>query len=859
MKIEDPLSTAYHAVSLDPLLNAGADILGTEARPALGRVSLRGLPFEIGSDLGRCYVAFGEDFRTAASIPIGEAVRSVVIAHRLLDSPIQSGGPVGTPVADFRFVYVDGSDHEVTVRDRFEIATLPVKWGQLPFRAMADTSDRLPPRYKGRYEDSGIRQTEAGQAWPRDYWLWAWLNPRPQRILRSIEIASRGPRFLIAGVCLGTADEHPLRLPGARTVRIDIGDQADAGRPIDSSAEAERIDYDDHLLPVRAPIDLRIAVDRGVSTFAYTVSAQSTEDFLIDPLAGFGEPRNLAATPAYVLVAALPSATLTVNQGAEVLGTVRWADVLTDSDQAAGPAKIRLVDPGRNWVRTSFLDADSGQPLACRVHFRSPDGVPFAPHGHHAHVGSDLGTWHIDVGGDVRLGQASYAYVEGACEGWLPRGEVIVDVAHGFEYEPLRSQVTIAPGQRDLTLRLKRMSDLRARRWFSGDTHVHFLSTQGAQLEARGEDLSVVNLLLSQWGHLFTNTEEFTGAPMVSRDGQTIVYASQENRQHMLGHLTLLGLKRPVMPWCSDGAEEAELGGTLEATLSEWADRCHEQGGTVIVPHLPNPNGEPAALIATGRVDGVEILEGNRYNHSEYYRYLNGGYRLPLVGGTDKMSSDVPVGLYRTYVNIPPDEEFTYESWCRNLARGRTFLSSGPLINFKAAGAIPGETIRVGAGGTVEVEAEVVSILPVHTLEIIQNGDVVASTGDPRGARRLSLRASLQIGRDSWIAARAGGLGYYDFVPHRDLWGRGIMAHTSPVYVTCGDQYRVFSDATAQYMLTLIEGSLTYIEELSAQHPDGHVTHHHGQHDHKAHLSRPLLQARDAILRRRRDELGQQS
>jgi hypothetical protein len=30
----------------------------------------------------------------------------------------------------------------------------------------------------------------------------------------------------------------------------------------------------------------------------------------------------------------------------------------------------------------------------------------------------------------------------------------------------------------------------------------------------------------------------------------------------------------------------------------------------------------------------------------EYYRYLNSGYRLPLVGGTDKMSSAVPVARF---------------------------------------------------------------------------------------------------------------------------------------------------------------------------------------------------------------------
>jgi hypothetical protein len=90
--------------------------------------------------------------------------------------------------------------------------------------------------------------------------------------------------------------------------------------------------------------------------------------------------------------------------------------------------------------------------------------------------------------------------------------------------------------------------------------------------------------------------------------------------------------------------------------MSDWADQCHAQGGTVILPHLPNPNGEPAAMIATGRVDAVEFFRHGDdypwwrglYNHLEYYRYLNGGYRLSLVGGTDKMSSEVPVGLYHT-------------------------------------------------------------------------------------------------------------------------------------------------------------------------------------------------------------------
>ena len=54
-------------------------------------------------------------------------------------------------------------------------------------------------------------------------------------------------------------------------------------------------------------------------------------------------------------------------------------------------------------------------------------------------MNSNLDTWHTDIGGDLRLGQITYAYIDGRCEGWLPRGEVIVD--HGvFKGKPGRGQ-----------------------------------------------------------------------------------------------------------------------------------------------------------------------------------------------------------------------------------------------------------------------------------------------------------------------------------------------------------------------------------------------------------------------------------
>ncbi len=825
--------TDYTPLDLSSFCSAGLDCLPERETPPTGPRTFHGIPFQIGSGDGTgepCFVKL-EAGDHPISIAIGDrTARYLIFAHRQLESSLMEGGPLGVAVARYAIRYGDGSKETVTVRERFEICALPVAWGQLPFLAVPDQPDRVMPRFEGPWGAAGERLTEIDQQYPRTFVLWAWANPHPDRPITSIEIAPAGPAFLVAAVTLGHADEEPFCRSAPRTVKITLAE------PAASAA-------------MRPPTDLRVEVDRGIATYPYALPTVDLSAFLADGMAGYGEGENQNNSPSYVEVAANPSATLSIRAGDEEIGRISWRDL--EAEGSVTPAlgvRVQVIDSERNWVRTTVLDDATGEPIPCRVHFRSPDGVPYAPHGHHAHLNGQLDTWHVDVGGDVRLGQCTYAYIDGACEGWLPRGDVAVDVARGFEYEPLRTVVRIEPGQQQLTLRLKRWRDMNARRWFSGDTHVHFLSTQGAQTEARAEDLNVVNLLLSQWGSLFTNTEEFTGGPLISTDRRTIVYASQENRQHMLGHLSLLGLKRQVAPWCSDGPSEAELGSTLETTLSQWADACHAQGGTVIIPHLPAPNGEPAALIATGRADAVEMINFSMYAHHEYYRYLNCGYRLPLVGGTDKMSSEVPVGLYRTYVRIPEDEEFTYESWCRNLRAGRTFQSGGPIIDLTVDGHQVGDVVSLpGNGGTVEVEAWAESILPLHRLEIVQQGRVGAATEDPKGARRLHLRASVPVTSHTWLAARAGGPGYTDAVKHHDVWRRGIMAHTSPVYLAVGGEWWLHDADTAAYMLTLMEGSLAYIRTRSRQARPGTVTHFHGESDHQAFLERPFQEAIQAI------------
>ena len=794
----------------------------------LGEQVFRGLPFQVGGgDPKSCLVYFGpEGYREPVSFRIQRRPRWLIVAHRLLETGLYKGEPVGKEIAVYTFCYADGKEIRCPIRERLEISIAPPRWGQLPLLAEADQEVSLLDRERGSWNFLGWRLTEVGLAWPRWFVLWAWKNPFPDAEVVSMRVEPGERGFVIGAVTASYLDEDPIGNPPKKVISIRLKDPGRRKRPFSISTH----------------------VDRGQAFYAYALPEGKPEDFLRDELKGFGQADNLTSLGAYTQVIARPSARLQVLQEGEVIDQVQWKDLLSQGKAEGSETRIEIIDQELNWVHTRVIDTDTGVQIPCRVHFRSIEGVPYAPHGHHDHLLSDQGTVNIDVGGDVRLGQATYAYIDGACQGWLPSGEVIVDVARGFEYEPCRKVVQIQRGQRELVIPVNRKTDLAAQGWYCGDTHVHFLSTSGALLEGQGEGLSVLNLLQTQWGTHFSNTEEFVGRPVATPDGNTIVYTSQENRQHILGHLSLLGLKSPVMPWCSDGASEAEFGGTLETTLSHWADECHARGGTVILPHFPDPNLEAPALIATHRADAIEMITHDPYSHLEYYRYLNGGYRLPLVGGTDKMSGEVPVGLYRTYVHIPPDQPFSYEAWIRGLTLGRTFLTSGPLIRLTVDGKQIGETIYLpGNGGTVEVMAEASSIFPIHTLQIVQEGNVAASVEEKDGRNELTLQARLKINHNTWLAARAGGRNYFEFQHHHDELKRGVMAHTSPIYLSVGEKWEMSNPETYQYMLTLLHGGLEYIRERSTQHLPGQVTHHHHEPDHMAYLERPLHEAIRAV------------
>jgi hypothetical protein len=248
--------------------------------------------------------------------------------------------------------------------------------------------------------------------------------------------------------------------------------------------------------------------------------------------------------------------------------------------------------------------------------------------------------------------------------------------------------------------------------------------------------------------------------------------------------------------------------------LNEWADRCRQQDGVVVIPHFPNPYAEVAAEIILGKVDGVELREFysptlNNYNLLEWYRFLNLGYRVAAVGGTDKMSAGMPVGGVRTYAYLG-DEDLSFDNWAKAVRAGHTFTTSGPIIDLRVEGKGMGDAIYLPAGGgTLEVQAEARSVAPFHIVQIVMNGKVVAEETAEAGTYEAHIAAKVKVDSSSWLAARCLSM-------HKlwHCWPVHMVAHTTPVYVNV-DNRDQFNPSDATYMLTLLDGGLAWLDTLS--------------------------------------------
>ena len=79
---------------------------------------------------------------------------------------------------------------------------------------------------------------------------------------------------------------------------------------------------------------------------------------------------------------------------------------------------------------------------------------------------------------------------------------------------------------------------------------------------------NIINLLAAQWGDLYTNVGDITGAVSGSSSAETIVWVGSENRQHFMGHINLMGATgSPIFPMSTSGPTEGYIGDPTQHAL----------------------------------------------------------------------------------------------------------------------------------------------------------------------------------------------------------------------------------------------------------------------------------------------------
>ncbi|MFC1737085.1 CehA/McbA family metallohydrolase, partial [Candidatus Hydrogenedentota bacterium] len=716
-----------------------------------------------------------------------------------IPSTLKKNDPTeGLVVAEYELTYSDGSKHVQPVRSRFEVAleeSPGPAWLAVPFKMPTTVElENFPEDVPWSRAQMRLHVTLPRSTQPLPL-VYAMPNPNPGKKIKELTITGLQESPLhVAGITLYRGAGHPLRHLPRRSYRVK------------TPGKSKKIE--------NAEVDLGTVVrmehthgSRGKTWLkSKYVGVNSRHD------AGVLEPeRN--SEDVMDLAGAEDGSVDVQLEGRKKPVSFSLGEAFHKGRSKKGNASLEILDREHQWMQIKVIDKSTGKPTPVRIHMTDPRGRYIAPYGHHNDI--NIG-WFEDYGADIWVAGKNFAYVHGEFTSDMPTGEIYIEINKGFEYAPIRKKVTIKPGQKKLELKIDRWKDLRSDGWVTADTHVHFISPHTAWLEGQAEGVNVINLLASQWGRLFTNVGDLTGRVGVA-ENDTIVYVGTENRNHMLGHMSMLGTKGevPVYPMCCGGPGESWVGDPDFRMLAEWALENKRKGGVVIRPHYPMcGNTEDPVPIISGLVDALEICmhRGRTYPTQEWYRYLNCGYRVAVCGGTDKMNAASPVGWTRTYAKLDPNRPFTYNNWSKAVRGGRTFSTTGPVIDIAVDGNMIGDTIKMTEnGGTVEVHATAESFMPLGRLELVYNGRVVAHKAFPKGAKKITLKTKLKIPGSGWIAARCVGL-----ISHPHGYA---AAHTSPVYITCGNT-RAFNGPAAEHMLALVEGGVEYLNTIATMYDE---------------------------------------
>lgn len=364
-------------------------------------------------------------------------------------------------------------------------------------------------------------------------------------------------------------------------------------------------------------------------------------------------------------------------------------------------------------------------------------------------------------------------YASGTYRARLPVGRYVLVASKGPEYRVVEQSFAIRSGESlQLEIPLERWDDMPSRRWYSGDGHVHIARKPADNVPIssfmQAEDLHVTNLLqmgnpVSTYFHQYAWGKK--GRFVVGR--HALVPGVEDPRTAVRGHTISLNIEHPIRK------HDAYL------HYDQTFDAYREQGGLSGYAHVAGEIfnvGRGVALdVPLGAVDFLEVMQDGILATELWYAFLNLGYRLIPMAGSDFPYLGQP-GAERNYVKVAA--EFSPDAWYAALKQSHTFVTNGPLLELTVNGKPMGATLSAQPGDRITIRANArlnPDLEALDRLELIIHGDVVQTAKADGSSDTLSLSHELMLHRGVWIAARAYGVDQ-------------AAAHTAPIYVQIDDQ-----------------------------------------------------------------------
>ena len=472
---------------------------------------------------------------------------------------------------------------------------------------------------------------------------------------------------------------------------------------------------------------------------------------------------------------------------------------------------VRITE--RRWKRPMGVLSvrtvdEQGQTTGARVHITAADGKFYAPAEAYARV---------SVAGDRLLHSTGEFRVE------LPVGKAKLTAVKGFETFPATVEVDIA-ARETATVRipLKRMTDLSAKGWHGGSTHVHMNyggnlhnTLENLMMMSEAEDQDIVLELVANKDNRILDHQFFVpgGGPHPLSRKDMVLVVGQEYRPPFWGHVFMLGMRDHLLSPFTTGYEGTAIE-SLYPTNTDMLRKARAQGAYVGYVHPYAGENDPldgdlgggkGAIVdaALGTTDALEWSAAGRAGFFPLYALWNNGLKVTAVGGEDSISNlhnSKLVGSERTYV-FTGGRGLDMQAWLEGMRAGRAFVTNGPLVELSVNGVSPGDTVNVAAqGGTVGVKVGVRSIVPLQKVTLYFNGRLVEDIPLAADRRSADFSKTLPVTTSGWYHVRAEGAPA-DRFPLDTAYPQGF---TNPVWVIAGNQ-PVRDRASAEYALRWID------------------------------------------------------